>query len=123
MRAHPHFQRLLAAIAATGLLAGCGGPDHWAGNFEAAARCDLTLAQVESLSGRPAKQLEIPIGWMTHRTGSLDGTYVALGMRDGKLKALQVHWLQGPGRVANFQAVDLCGEMKEGAPYWSSRIR
>ncbi|MCH9674477.1 MAG: hypothetical protein K0U93_23770 [Gammaproteobacteria bacterium] len=90
------------------VLAGCAGPARWAEEFEQAANCDMSVDDVEKITGRAVIEREVPSSYQTHVVK--DGrTILWLVMRDHKLKSVQVAWEQVMKmRVVQYQKRTLC---------------
>ena len=90
------------------VLAGCAGPARWAEEFELVAKCDMSVNEVEQITGRAVIEREVPRPHHTHVVK--DGrTVLWLVIRDQKLKSVQVAW-EGTikMRVAEYQKRNLC---------------
>lgn len=89
------------------LLAGCCGPAKWAEEVVGQANCGMTIAEVQALTNKYLQEMEVPRDWMTHLIRD-DETDLWLGFENGKLRFIQVAWMQKMMKVATYQRVDLC---------------
>ena len=83
--------RLVAILVMSFALASCKLPADWAEEFVEQLECDMSLAQVQSLTSRDVYAEDAPRQNMTHsiRDGSTD---VWLVFENNKLKSAQVLW-------------------------------
>jgi hypothetical protein len=88
-------------------LASCKLPAKWAEEFVEQLKCDMSLAQVQSLTSKDVNAEDAPRKDMTHyvRDGSTD---VWLVFENDKLKSAQVLWAQEMMKYASYQQIQLC---------------
>ena len=101
------MMRIVAIILALLTLAACKLPAKWAEEFVGQLKCDMSLAQVQSLTSRDVHAEDAPRRDMTHyiRDGSTD---VWLVFDNDKLKSAQVLWAQEMMKYASYQQIQLC---------------
>jgi len=89
-------------------LTSCMLPARWAEDIEERVRCDMSVQDVESLSGKSLIVEESPIhGTHYIREGETD---VWFTFKDKKLKTVQIFWAHEMMKYAQYPKVDLCGE-------------
>ena len=99
----------IAILCVTSAISGCAcPPQRWAEELEQGLVCDMSIAELESLSHSKLDELEFQIFWTTHII-KIGRTEILFGYKNGKLKFSQIAWEARMTRMATFQRVDWCG--------------
>ncbi|MDU9049763.1 MAG: hypothetical protein Q3M30_13025 [Candidatus Electrothrix sp. Rat3] len=101
------MKKLNISIIYALFLSGYCGPAKWADNLASQVECGMSIVEVEKLTDKKLTTMEVPAGWKTHFFRS-NNTDFSLGVKNGKVRYIQLSWNQKMMRTAYYQRIDLC---------------